>query len=630
MTQISPLQEFVFISKYSRWDWEKGRRQTWEETVDRYFEYLAPRVPEKLRFAFESYKKHVLSQAVAPSMRALWSAGAALDKHNVAAYNCAYLAIDSIEAFAETIYILSCGAGVGYSVEKKYIDKLPRIPTILEDRSAVITVADSKEGWSEAYKSLMQALYNGSIPTMDYSKIRPSGTVLKTFGGRSSGPEPFKHLCEFTISTFKKSKGRKLTSVECYDICGYIAQCIVSGGVRRSATISLSDLTDKAMRDSKTGEFWKENSQRSFSNNSVAYDEKPDMETFMQEWISLAKSNSGERGIFSRPAAEKIVKGTKRRETGYDWGCNPCSEIILRPMQFCNLTEVVVRPGDSLTTLCEKVKTAVVLGCLQSTLTDFKNLRPEWKENCEAERLLGVSLTGMRDHEVLNGKSRVRLRDWLKAMKDQAQKTSKKWSKALGINMPAAITCVKPSGSVSKLVNASAGLHDRWSPFQIQRVRSGKGDPITQLMIDQGVPHQQAPESDSLLAFDFPIMAPKGSESVRDSRNAIQQLEYWKDIQQAWCEHKPSCTVYVKEDEWLEVGAWVYKNFDLVSGISFLPHSDSVHPVSPNEEITQEKYEQLVKEFPKLDFSKLTEYEKEDYTQGAREYACVGGNCDIS
>lgn len=630
MNWETPLQEFVAISKYSRWDWNLGRRQTWEEGVARYFEFMLPRVPSDLRLVFEKCRQDVLNLRVMPSMRALWTAGKALELHNAAAYNCAYLTLDCVDSFAEMLYLLACGCGVGYSVESKYISQFPVVPKELKECDSILVVEDSKEGWAESFRDLLNLLFQGKIPGMDFSGLRKEGAILKTFGGRASGPAPLKRLFDFTVSIFKKAAGRQLTDEEIYDIGGYIAQAIISGGVRRSATISLSDLQSKAMRDAKTGEFWSKNPQRSYSNNSVAYDSKPDMETFIQEWISLAKSGSGERGIFSRPAADKVVQKTGRRLAGFAWGCNPCSEILLRPLQFCNLTEVVIRPSDTLTDLCDKIKTAVALGCLQSTLTDFKFLRSQWKANCEEERLLGVSLTGMRDHEILGGfGGRQRLRDWLKTMKDTAIRTAKKWSKELGINMPAAITCVKPSGTVSKLVNTAPGLHDRWAPFQIQRVRGGKTDPISRMLIDQGVPYQQAPESDSLLAFDFPREAPEGSKSIRDSRSALKQLEYWKDIQLAWCEHKPSCTIYVKEDEWLEVGAWVFKNFDLVSGISFQPHNGTIHPVAPNQEITEAEYREMVSKFPVVNFSKLPDYEAEDYTTGAQELACMSGSCEF-
>jgi ribonucleoside-triphosphate reductase len=634
----TPYQEFIYKRTYSRWLDDKQRRENWDETVDRYRDYFEPRVAIFSPKVHEYLKaiEAVRNLQVMPSMRSLWTAGPALDADNIAGYNCAYTVIDKPIRFAEILYILMNGAGAGFSTERQYINQLPEVPEMF-DSLGIIQFTDSKLGWAEGYKVFIEMLYQGQNYTCDYSLLRPKGSRLKTFGGRSSGPEPLRELVEFTRKIFKQAQGRKLNSLECYDIVCKIANCVVVGGVRRSATINLSNLSDMRMRHAKEGQFWLENPQRFLSNNSVAYTEKPDMRAFMEEWLSLIESRSGERGIINRPGLTSQMPS--RRATMPDLGVNPCGEIILRPFQFCNLTEVVVRPSDTLEDLCTKVKYATILGCLQSTLTDFKFLSPEWKKNCEEERLLGVRLTGLMEHSILNSISKSKIRwgndhaeDWLIAMRITAEVTAKEWSEALGINMPTAITCVKPSGTVSQLVDSSSGLHPVFSPYYIRRVRVTSTDPLAKLLLAKGV--NANPEvgttwgNCNTVVFDFPQKAPEGSV-FRNDRTALEQLEYWRMLKQYWCEHNPSCTIYVKDPEWLQVGSWVYDNWDLIGGLSFLPYDGGSYELAPYEEITKEKYEELVKEFPELDFNELTKYELEDESEGAREYACSGGACEL-
>jgi ribonucleoside-triphosphate reductase (thioredoxin) len=632
-------QEFIFKRTYSRWLEDQKRRETWDETVDRYAIFFNKKVPllNKLLTDFYKATETIRNLQVMPSMRSIWTAGPALEQDNIAGYNCAYTVIDSPKRFAEILYILMNGAGVGFSTERQYINQLPEVPMTIYDiyhnqNQTTIMFEDSKLGWAEGYQQFIQKLYEGYNPICNYSNIRPKGARLKTFGGRASGPEPLKDLVEFTRKTFKNAQGRKLNSIECYDIICKIANCVVAGGVRRSATINLSNLSDLRMRAAKEGQFWIENPQRSLSNNSVAYTEKPDIMAFIEEWTSLIKSRSGERGIVNRPGLTSQIPS--RRVKVSDLGVNPCGEIVLRPFQFCNLTEVVVRPEDTLEDLCTKVKYATILGCLQATLTDFKFLSPEWKKNCEEERLLGVSLTGLMNHPVLNHLAYDRcIEYWLKPMKQTAIDTAKEWSEALGISMPAAITCVKPSGTVSQLVNCSSGLHPVYSPYFIRRVRVNAHDAITKLLLAKGVPANpevgQTWANCDTVVFDFPMKAPEGSV-YRNDRTAIEQLEYWKMLKVYWCEHNPSCTIYVKDDEWLKVGAWIYENWDAIGGLSFLPYDGGTYELAPYEEITKEKYEELMQDFPDIDFEGLSKYEQEDETQGSREFACTGGACEIN
>jgi len=630
-------QNFIALSRYARWKEDEQRRETWTETVSRYFDYMqglhSKTLTDSLRKKLE---EKVLGLEVMPSMRALMTAGPALENCNVTSYNCSYIPVDSPRAFDECMYILMCGTGVGFSVERSNVDKLPIVNEHFEKSSTVIKVADSRPGWARALRELISLLYAGQIPTIDVSEVRPAGAKLKTMGGRASGPGPFLDLCNFVIDKFKDAKGRRLYPIECHDIMCKIGQAVVVGGVRRSALISLSNLNDDQIRHCKSGEWWdmpEENiireGQRGQANNSVAYRDKPEIGTFMREWLSLYESNSGERGIFNRQAAKNKVKENGRRDADHEFGCNPCSEIILRPYQFCNLTEVVARENDSIDSLIEKVRIATILGTFQSTLTNFKYLRKIWKQNTEEERLLGVSLTGILDCPLLTPRN-ITLKDTLEHLKSVAVETNKKYAKMLGIPQSTAITCVKPSGTVSQLVDSSSGIHARHSEYYIRTVRAGNTDPLTQFMKDAGIPAEpDAGKPDTTTVFSFPTKSPKGA-ITRTDMTAIQQLEYWLIFQRHWCEHKPSVTISVKKDEWMEVGAWVYKNFDEVSGISFLPFYDHVYKQAPYQDVEREEYLELKSIMPKsIDWSKLSDYEKEDTTTGSKEFACVAGSCEI-
>jgi ribonucleoside-diphosphate reductase alpha chain len=567
-----------------------------------------------------------------PSMRALMTAGPALDKDNVAGFNCSYVAIDNVRTFDEIMYILMCGTGVGFSVERQYVDKLPEIAEKFHTTETVIKVRDSKIGWAKSYRELVAMLYAGQIPQFDMSLVRPAGAKLKTFGGRASGPDPLRDLFKFSIETFQKASGRKLTSIECHDIVCKIADVVVCGGVRRSALISLSNLSDIRMRDAKTGQWWDNNPQRSYANNSVAYTEKPDIGTFMKEWVSLYDSKSGERGIFNRVASQKMATRSGRRDGEYDFGTNPCSEIVLRNKQFCNLSEVVVRPDDTEETLKEKVEIATIFGTLQSTLSDFRYLTKQWKDNTEEERLLGVSLTGIMDHKILAGDifNQNALKDMLINLKEHSIKTNKKWAEMLGVNQATAITCVKPSGTVSQLVDSASGIHPRYSPYYLRTVRADKKDPLCDMMLDKGFyGEDDVMKPNDTKVIYFPMKSPTSS-IMRDAKSAIEQLEIWKMYQLHWCEHKPSITVYVKEEEWLQVGAWVYENFDVMSGVSFLPHSDHSYKQAPYQEVDKKTYEEWLAKTPRnINWMDLTNYEKEDTTTSSKELACTAGACEI-
>jgi len=635
---LALYEDFIRLRTYARWIEEEGRREDWAETVLRYADYFALRLPKDnidLSLKYLKTIRFIMNKTVMPSMRALWTAGPALDVDNIAGYNCSYTVIDKPKAFAEVLYILLQGTGVGFSVEKQYINQLPTIPS-LKYSPEVILFDDSKLGWATGINNLITRLFSGFIPMCDLSRIRAAGSRLRTFGGRASGPEPLYKLINFTIQKFKDAQGRKLTSVEAYDICCMIAEIVVVGGVRRSALISLSNLDDDEMRDCKTAEakYWDTAPWRQNSNNSAVYLKKPSFQEFETEWKALVMSGCGERGIVNREGMMKSVP--KRRDNHHNFGVNPCGEIILRPNSFCNLTEVVIKEDDTLDVLLDKVESATILGCLQSTLTDFNFLDPVWKKNCEEERLLGVSLTGLMDHPTLSQVSRT-AQKWLSQMKMKAQDVAEEWSKALGINMPTAITCVKPSGTVSQLVGSGSGLHPWYAPHFIRRVRVDSKDPLAKLMIDQGVPHDEERKG-NVQVFSFPMAAPTVSNCVKDV-TAITQLEYWKQLKTHWCEHNPSCTIYVKPEEWDDVGAWVWSNWDSVGGLSFFPFFDDVEylnqlkkagkalPLLPYETISEQTYNDLVQAFPKVDFSVLKYYEKEDETQGSREYACVGGAC---
>ncbi len=629
----TPFQEFIYKRTYARWKEDQQRREDWNESVNRYQDFMLNRVPEKARSEYMEAIDAFLGQEAMGSMRALWTAGEALERENICAYNCAAVTIDNIAVFSEILYVLMCGTGCGFSVERQFINQLPAIPEeIISDNDTIILFADSKLGWAEGFNELLKGLYKGINRKCDLSMIRPKGERLKTFGGRASGPEPLQRLIDFTRKIFMCAKGRKLTSIECHDLVCFIANIVIVGGVRRAATISLSNPSDQRMAHAKDGEFWRTNPQRTLANNSIAYTEKPSASLFMEEWLNLIKSESGERGIFNREGVIKKIKGHGRRDPNFEFICNPCSEILLRPKEFCNLTEGVVRRNDTLETLHEKVRKATILGIVQSTLTNFQFLREEWKKNVEEERLLGVSLTGLRDHEILNSANPI-AEAWLNELQDTAIKTAEEWSNILGINMPAAITTVKPSGTVSLLVDSSSGLHPRFAPYYIRRVRVAKTDPMCQFLIDSGVKWnpevEETLENYTTAVFDFPIKAPEGSVCTKDV-DALEQLNYWKMLNDHWCEHNPSCTVFVKEYEWLKVGNWIYNNWDDVSGISFLPYDGGVYVLPPYEEITSEEYAKMALEFPILDFSEFTEYEKEDNTKGATIYACSGnGSCEI-
>lgn len=631
-------QQFIYKRTYSRWREEDNRRETWNETIDRYQSFFYDRLPPlhkhpQAHADFIGAISYVRQLKVMPSMRSLWTAGEALERENIAGYNCAYTVIDSIKSFAEVLYILMNGTGVGFSVERQYINQLPEVPDYLGCISfnKLIRFEDSKLGWAEGYLMLLEDLYYGGIPTLDYSLLRPKGSRLKTFGGRASGHEPLQQLCEFTIDTFKKAQGRKLNSIECYDIVCMIANCVVVGGVRRSATISLSNFSDQRMRHAKDGQFWLDHPQRALSNNSVAYTEKPDSVSFMEEWLNLARSGSGERGIVNRKGFQETAKVNGREVR--DFGVNPCGEIILRPKQFCNLTEVVVRATDDLSTLKRKVKYAVILGCLQSTLSNFSFLSDEWRTNTEEERLLGVSLTGLADHRITNGSYGTEdLIDTLVKLKEVAHETAKEWSDILGINCPAAVCTVKPSGTVSQLVDSASGLHPRYSDYYLRRVRVNSSDPISTYLDARGVKWEpevgEEKGSCNTRVFEFPVASPQGSLTVKHV-SALKQLDYWLTLKTYWCDHNPSATIYVKEEEWLEVGAWVYKNWDAIGGLSFLPASNTHYLLAPYEEINEATYNILNGQFPVLDFDDLTKYEQHDNTQGARELACSGGTCEL-
>ena len=628
-------QEFIHLSRYSRWLEDEGRRETWEETIGRYFNFFTEhldetcnyKLPKKLR---EELEEAVLSQRVMPSMRCLMTAGEALKRENIAGYNCSYIAVDRPSSFDEILYVLMNGTGVGFSVERQHISQMPVVADEFHDTDTTIVVGDSKLGWAKAMKELVGLLYAGQVPQWDMSKVRPSGAPLKTFGGRASGPEPLENLFTFCVETFKLAAGRKLTSVECHDIVCKIAEIVVVGGVRRSALISLSNLSDDRMRHAKAGQWWNDHGQRALANNSAAYAEKPDIGIFMDEWKALYDSKSGERGIFNRQSANMMAEKSGRREVGdHEFGTNPCSEIILRSREFCNLSEVVVRASDTRETLLEKVRLATILGTFQSSLVNFKYISKGWKKNCEEERLLGVSMTGIMDNKYTNGKIGD-LPSLLEELKAEAVKVNAEMAKKLGINQSVAITCVKPSGTVSQLVDAASGIHARHNPFYIRTVRGDKKDPLTMFMVDKGFPvedDQMNPSHTSV--FSFPVKVDKNAV-FRQDMSAIEQLEMWLVYQKHWCEHKPSVTISVKENEWMEVGAWVYANFDYMSGVSFLPFSEHTYKQAPYQDCDENEYKEMLSRMPKdINWGDLAEYEASDMTIGSQELACAAGNCEI-
>lgn len=628
MTDMNVYQQYIHKSRYARYLPEKNRREHWNETVQRYVDYIFDRMENY----DDKLKKEVFDAIhnleVMPSMRALMTAGKALDRDHVAGYNCSYLPIDDPKAFDEAMCILMNGTGVGFSVERQYVNKLPEIPEQLYDCDTIITVRDSKEGWSKALRMLISLLYAGEIPKWDLSQLRPAGAPLKTFGGRSSGPDPLNDLFKFVIRTFKTAHGRKLTSLECHDIMCKIGEVVVVGGVRRSAMISLSNLSDDRMRHAKAGAWWEANGQRSLSNNSAVYTEKPDVGQFMQEWLSIYESKSGERGIFSREASQKVAKRGGRRDPNFEFGTNPCSEIILRPYQFCNLTEVVIRSDDNEKSLARKIRIATILGTLQSTLTHFPYLRKIWQKNTEEERLLGVSFTGIYDCPLMNDPSDPTLPDRLNKLRQVAIDTNKEWSEKLGINQSVAITCVKPSGTVSQLVLSPSGIHPGHDHYYYRRVRSDNKDPLTQHLINAGVPHEpDVMKPHATTVFTFPMKLPDSSVT-RNDVDAIKHLELWLQYQRHWCEHKPSVTINVTESEWPRVGAWVYDHFDEMSGVSFLPYDGGSYKQAPYETISKEEYESSIVNIPtSVDWDALVEHD--DNVEGVQTLACTSGNCEI-
>lgn len=625
-------QNFIHLSRYSRWIDKEERRENWKETIDRYLSFMSDHLRDNYNYTipddmYSEIETSMLKLEVLGSMRALMTAGPALKRENIAGYNCSYLPIDSPRSFDECLYILMNGTGVGFSVERQYVNKLPTIPDIdFESSDDLISVADSKEGWARALRDLISFLYTNRIPKIDTSKIRPAGARLKTFGGRASGPEPLIDLFDFTINTFKKAKGRKLTSIECHDIMCKIGQVVVVGGVRRSALISLSNLTDERMRMAKSGEWWVDNPQRALANNSVCYTEKPDIGIFMKEWLSLYESKSGERGIFNRISAKEKASSNNRRNGEIDFGTNPCCEIILRPYQFCNLSEVVCRYNDTIETILDKVRIATILGTFQATLTNFNYLRKRWKDTTEEERLLGVSLTGIMDCPAVYNASEEELQ-WLK---ERAVIVNKNLSTEIGINQSTAVTCVKPSGTVSQLVDAASGIHARHNDYFIRTVRGDNKDPLTEFMRDMNIPNEPDFTSpDSVTVFSFPMKSPDNAV-CRNDMSALEQLELWLKIANNYCEHKPSVTISVKEHEWLEVGSWCWNNFGALSGISFLPFSEHTYKQAPYQDIDKDMYIDLSTKMPlSIDWNELQQYEKGDTTTGTQELACTGGVCEI-
>ncbi len=622
-------QSFIHKSRYARWMQGVGRRETWDETVGRYIDNVVKRVlPDRLHYLALECEQAILGLEVAPSMRAMMTAGPALDRDNTAGYNCSYLPVDDPKSFDEAMYILLCGTGVGFSVERQYVTKLPEIPELFYSDTTVV-VKDSKEGWAKAFRQVLALLWAGEIPKWDVSRVRPAGARLKVFGGRASGPAPLIDLFNFAITTFKNAQGRKLTSIECHDLMCFIGQIVVVGGVRRSAMISLSNLSDDRMRHAKSGQWWETAAWRALANNSVSYTEKPDMETFMREWTALVESKSGERGVFNRQASKDQAKKYGRRNPDYEFGTNPCSEIILRPYQFCNLTEVVIRATDTMADLERKVRIATALGTIQSSLTNFPYLRKVWKNNTEEERLLGVSLTGIMDNPLTTSENQG-LEKTLAHLRGVAVNTNAELADTLDIPHSTAITCVKPSGTVSQLVDSASGIHARHSAYYIRTVRGDNKDPLTQFMKDQGIPNEPCVmKGDTTTVFSFPVKSPSKS-ITRNDMTAIEQLQTWLLYQRHWCEHKPSVTISVRDDEWMEVGAFVYKHFDEMSGVSFLPHSDHTYQQAPYQDVDKDTYNVLLKSMPKkIDWAGLSEYEKDDNTAAMQTMACTGDACEI-
>ena len=619
-------QSFIHKSRYAKYFDGEGR-ESWSSTVGRYMDNVVRRVTGDNSY-IDEIEQAILGQEIMPSMRAMMTAGPALDRDNTAGYNCSYLPVDDPKSFDEAMYILLCGTGVGFSVERQFVSKLPEVPELFESESVVV-VKDSKEGWAKGFRQVLALLWAGEIPKWDVSQVRPAGARLKTFGGRASGPAPLVELFNFAVSTFKAAQGRKLSSMECHDLMCFIGQIVVVGGVRRSAMISLSNLSDDRMRHAKSGQWWETAGHRALANNSVSYTEKPDMETFMREWLSLVESKSGERGIFNREASKKQAAKFGRRDPNYEFGTNPCSEIILRPYQFCNLTECVVRATDSIEDLERKVKLATILGTIQSTMIKFPYLRKVWQNNTAEERLLGVSMTGIMDNPLMTNSNKG-LEKTLEHLRSIAVATNAEWAELLGIPASAAISCVKPSGTVSQLVDSASGIHARHSPYYIRTVRGDNKDPLTKFMIDKGIPNEPCVmKPDSTVVFSFPVKSPEQAVT-RNDMTAVEQLELWLTYQRSWCEHKPSVTISVRDSEWLSVGAFVYKHFDEMSGVSFLPHSDHSYQQAPYQDCTKEQYEEMLELMPSsIDWEELNDYENEDNTVSMQTMACSGDSCEI-
>lgn len=612
---MNDYQSFIHKSRYARYLDDAGRRETWQETVERYCSFWEKPLPDEV-------KQAILDMEIMPSMRALMTAGPALSRDHMAGYNCSYIAVDHIRTFDENLYVLLCGTGVGFSVERQYISKLPEVAAEFHKSETTIVVRDSKIGWATALRELVTLLYQGVIPEADFSRVRPAGSRLKTFGGRASGPDPLKRLFTQYIRIFKSASGRKLNSIECHDLLCFNGEAVVVGGVRRAAELSLSNLTDERMQRAKMGQWWVDEPQRTLSNNSVCYTEKPDIGIFMREWTSLYESKSGERGIFNRTAAQRLAP--ERRDNTYEFGCNPCSEVILRSCGLCNLSEVVLRPTDDIDDVLRKIRLATILGTYQSTLTDFRYVRPIWKRNAEEERLLGVSFTGVFDCPAILNATPAQLND----MKLHAVEINQLWARKLKVGQSVAVTCIKPSGTVSQLAGVhGSGLHPAYAANYIRRVRQDKKDPLNYALIEAGVPYVEDPYNSEALAFSFAMKAPK-TTTTRKEISALAHLEVWKKFALHWCEHKPSITVYVGEDEWLEVGAWCYENFDILSGVSFLPRldGDHVYQAAPYEEMTRKEYA-MHKQPSNINWSLVSE--NQDYTTSSQEFACTADACEI-
>lgn len=627
----SDLQQYVFLSRYARWIDNKNRRETWAESVDRYTQFFAARDPEN--FPAERIREAIHGMKVMPSMRSFMTAGPALDRDNMAGYNCSFVAVDHIRVFDEILYVLMCGTGVGFSVEQQHVSKLPLVPEEFHESETTIVVRDSKIGWASSFRELLSLLWAGQVPKWDVGKVRPAGARLKTFGGRASGPEPLVDLFDFTVDLFRQAAGRRLTSAECHDLVCKVADVVVVGGVRRSALISLSDVNDDRMRRAKSGRWWELSPHRALANNSAAYAEKPDMATFFHEWGALYESKSGERGVFNRDAARRQAAKTGRRDVNHEFGTNPCGEIILRSAGLCNLTEVIVRAEDTLEDLLNKVEIATILGTFQSTLTDFRYVRSIWQRNAEEERLLGVSLTGIMDHAILSGRAGGlrRTAQWLEAMRERAIAVNAEWAARLGINPAASITTVKPSGTVSQLVNSASGIHPRYSPFYMRTVRADKRDPLAIFMRAAGFPVEDCVMKPTTTdVFKFPVKAPDHAV-FRNNMSAIEQLEHYLVFKNHWCEHNPSITVYVREHEWMAVGDWVFNHFDDIGGVSFLPHSDHVYRQAPYTECCEQDFINMMSVMPKVDWNNMSLFETgEDSTTGTQELACsASGGCEI-